>query len=99
MLYAQPFDVEQRALSSRQRPLDPHAADPIGTHALLRTAKRGRYRVIALLMILAAGLLVGRFARRITPPLEMLLLLIVAAIVLVQLVAWKAGMDLHVRHR
>ena len=53
----------------------------------------------ALLMILVAGLLVGRFARRITPPLEMLLLLIVAAIVLVQLVAWKAGMDLDVRHR
>ena len=66
-------------------------------HALLRTAKRGRYRVIALLMILVAGLLVGRFARRITLPLEVLLLFIVAAIVLVQLVAWKAGMDFHVR--
>jgi len=66
-------------------------------HALLRTAKRGRVCVIALLMILTAGLLVGRFARRITPPLELLLLLIVAAIVLVQLVAWKAGMDFHVR--
>jgi hypothetical protein len=53
--------------------------------------------MIALLMILVAGLLVGRFARRITPPLEVLLLFIVAAIVLVQLVAWKVGMDLHVR--
>ena len=41
----------------------------------------------ALLMILVAGLLVGRFARRITPPLEVLLFLLVAAIVLVQLVA------------
>ncbi|PYN31686.1 MAG: hypothetical protein DME01_23820 [Candidatus Rokuibacteriota bacterium] len=51
----------------------------------------------ALLMILVAGLLVGRFARRITPPLEVLLFLLVAAIVLVQLVAWKGGMDLHMR--
>lgn len=53
--------------------------------------------MIALLTILTAGLLLGRFARRITPSLELLLLLIVAATVLGQLVAWKAGMDLEVR--
>jgi hypothetical protein len=50
---------------------------------------------MALLAILTAGLLLGRFARRITPPLELLLLFMVAAIVLVQLVTWKTGMDLH----
>jgi phosphoglycerol transferase MdoB-like AlkP superfamily enzyme len=52
--------------------------------------------VIALLTILTAGLLVGRFARRITPLIELLLLLVVAAIVLIQLVVWNAGVNLSV---
>ena len=52
--------------------------------------------MIALLTILTAGLLVGRFARRITPLIELLLLLVVAAIVLIQLVVWNAGVNLSV---
>jgi hypothetical protein len=52
--------------------------------------------VIALLAILAAGLLVGRCAGRVTPAFELLLFLTVAGIVLAQLVAWDAGYDLDV---
>lgn len=50
--------------------------------------------MIMLLGILALGLAVGRWSRRISPTLELLLLLGVALAVAGQLVAWQAGLVL-----
>jgi len=44
--------------------------------------------MVALLGILACALLVGRFARRITPRVELMLLGLIAAIVLVEFASW-----------
>jgi hypothetical protein len=52
--------------------------------------------VIALLAILGVGLAVGKLSGRITPSLELLLLLAVTAIVLLQLLVWKVGVDVDV---
>ncbi|MGH7358119.1 MAG: hypothetical protein ACREJR_04815 [Candidatus Rokuibacteriota bacterium] len=50
--------------------------------------------MIMLLGILALGLAVGRWSRRISPTLDLLLLLGVALAVAGQLVAWQAGLVL-----
>jgi hypothetical protein len=50
--------------------------------------------VIMLLVILALGVAVGRWSRRISPTLDLLLLLGVALAVAGQLVAWQTGLAL-----
>jgi hypothetical protein len=47
-----------------------------------------------LISILALGLAVGRWTSRISPAVDLLLLLGVALIVVAQLAAWQAGVDL-----
>jgi hypothetical protein len=47
-----------------------------------------------LLSILALGLAVGRWTFRISPTVDVLLLLGVALVVAAQLAAWQAGLDL-----
>jgi hypothetical protein len=48
--------------------------------------------MLGLLAILASGLVVGRFARRMTPAIELLLLGLVAGIVLLEFASWsRAG--------
>ncbi len=45
--------------------------------------------MLALLGILALAMVVGKFARRITPAVELALLLLVAALVLAEFVSWS----------
>ena len=47
-----------------------------------------------LLSILALGLAIGRWTSRISPTVDVLLLLGVALVVAAQLAAWQAGVDL-----
>ena len=47
--------------------------------------------LFALLAILALALVVGRVARRITPAVELILLLLIAGIVLGEFVSWSEG--------
>jgi hypothetical protein len=46
--------------------------------------------MLALLGILAAALLIGRVARRITPRIELVLIGVITAIVLVEFASWHA---------
>ncbi|MGH7264960.1 MAG: hypothetical protein ACREMB_08935 [Candidatus Rokuibacteriota bacterium] len=44
--------------------------------------------MIALLTILAAGLVIGKLAHRMTPAVELLLLLLVSGVVLAEFLSW-----------
>jgi hypothetical protein len=48
--------------------------------------------MLALIGTLTVALLVGKTARRITPGLELVLFILVAALVVVEFVGWSGGM-------
>ncbi len=50
--------------------------------------------MILLLLILTAGLLVGRLATRITPAVDLALFAIIAVLVMAQLLLWQSGLVL-----
>ncbi|HEV8675495.1 MAG TPA: hypothetical protein VGX21_15720 [Methylomirabilota bacterium] len=47
--------------------------------------------MIPLLAILALGLVAGKVARRITPAVELVLLLLIAGVVLADFLSWSGG--------
>lgn len=47
--------------------------------------------MIPLLAILALGLVAGKVARRITPAVELVLLLLIAGVVLADFLSWSSG--------